>query len=474
MVLGADPLLATRLASFACAAGIVVLLYREARLGGAAWASSALFAACFVSATGVAALSMVGLETVMFAFALLLSFHGAHRFARSGRSLDLVLSNATGFGALLLRPEALLLTGVLWLFLLKAKAPGGRLRFALRELSPTFVLPLFLYVAWKLVTFGSILPNAFYVKVASVGLFSELGVASVLGFVSMHTVPLAAALLSLLVPRDRSWLRAAAAVFALSYALFYLRVDTLMDVHGRFLFPVAPFVWLLALPVVTLLFETILRLPRSAALRVGLVLACVLLLFSPRPLVLVSRLTRAAKGISRHADPAALMQREAALGRALARYPGIRELRIAVGDAGVIPYLSGAKHLDVVGLNDPVIARGGDLARLTEHFFEMRPDLVLHPANKNHTWIRYGHGALGDYAAWSRDPRWDDYAYVGTVKTSGAIYDLHLLVRRDRPDFDALTRFLRREAVDRVYPVLPLALGSYKPSRAVPSRARSG
>lgn len=464
MWLGADPLLATRIMSFAAAFGIVVLLAREARLAGFRPAASMLFAATFVTASSVAALCMVGLETVLYAFFLLLSFHFVHSFAERGRVRDLALSNGAGFAALLLRPEALLLTGILWGFVLQRRPASRRIRFAARHLAPTYLLPLAAYAAWKLATFGSLLPNSFYLKVSGVGLLADQGVASVLGFVSAHAIPLAAALLSPLFVRrpDEGRLRAAAAVFVAAYALFYLRVETLMEIHGRFLFPAAPFVWVLAAPTIGSLFEACLRRPRHGVSRLALVAGVILLVFAGNPVATVNRLRAAARGVS--ADPWGLDRRKVELGRALSRYEGIEGLRIANGDAGAIPYFSHAKHLDVVGLNDAFISRERNLRRLTDYFFEARPDLVLHPARRNDGWLREGHGPLGDYAAWALDRRWDAYAYVGTVRL--VPYDLHLLLRKDHPDFQRLSRFLRRHAVDRIDPELPLPLGSHRPQRA--------
>ena len=157
------------------------------------------------------------------------------------------------------------------------------------------------------------------------------------------------------------------------------------------------------------------------------------------------------------------MQREYQLARALSAFPEIRSTRIAFADSGVIPWFTGALWLDVAGLNDTVIARERDLGVLRDHFFGFAPDLVIHPGQKNFTWVTYGHGPLGDYSEWSSDPRWDDYEYVGTVRTAGDAYDLQLLVRRSSSRAVALSAFLRERVVDGRHEPFPYALGTGEP-----------
>ena len=120
-----------------------------------------------------------------------------------------------------------------------------------------------------------------------------------------------------------------------------------------------------------------------------------------------------------------------------------------------------AINIDTVGLNDAYIARERDLDALADYVFSRKPTLFFYPANPNFSYVTYGHGPLGDFSAWARHPGFDDYVYVGTVfRVADVGYDLHVLVRRDDPRFEELSRFLRSSVVDTVLRRFPVVLGS--------------
>jgi len=118
-----------------------------------------------------------------------------------------------------------------------------------------------------------------------------------------------------------------------------------------------------------------------------------------------------------------------------------------------------AINIDTVGLNDATIARERDVHALADYVFSRKPTLFFYPAKRNFSYVRYGHGPLGDFSAWAQHPGFDDYEYVGTVFRA-AEYDLHFLVRRDDPRFEELSRFLRSSVVDTVLRRFPVVLGS--------------
>ena len=126
----------------------------------------------------------------------------------------------------------------------------------------------------------------------------------------------------------------------------------------------------------------------------------------------------------------------------LATYPDIERVRIAYGDAGVIPFFTRSLWLDPVGLNDSFLARSQDRASSVDYFFEQEPDLVIQPVTSAGDPIDFGHGLLGDYASWADDERWSAYRSVGTLSRNDAPYFLEFLVKSGSGQADELTDFV--------------------------------
>jgi hypothetical protein len=329
----------------------------------------------------------------------------------------------------------------------------------------SFWAPVALYLAWKQLYFGSVLPNPAFVKAGAHGLVVASGVQSVMGFLTENWRLACAALLAAALPvRDEAEGRSRllAALFVAVYAAFFVRIDTLMDDHFRFMFPVAPFLFELARPGVERAHAAWLGLRRF---EVSVVAVLVFALAVP-PREAAAAILRAARGqtdyaagVSTEGHPHGFHLQEKA--RALAAYPGIADVLIASVDAGVLAFNSGARHLDTVGLNDRVIARERDLPRLTDYFFGRRPAIVFQRARKDGTLITYGHGPLGNTALWAAHPGWNDYVYAGSMDdVDPSRHEMHLFLRRDAKDAAALLSFLRARVVDRVHERPPIALGT--------------
>lgn len=143
-------------------------------------------------------------------------------------------------------------------------------------------------------------------------------------------------------------------------------------------------------------------------------------------------------GLLAHGD--ALRRGHVSLGRALAHLHLVgRSPSLAVFDAGAIPYFSGWRALDLLGLNDPYIAThdgyamhyaGRDIS--TPHVLKWHPDLIL-PIS------RYASPSLGspfpdmqstfDYAVDN------GFEFVGSV-AYGESYWIWLMVDRSSPVYD--------------------------------------
>src|SRR5262245_9871085 len=165
--LGQDPLLFTRVWSVSAALGLSWLLFRVARRDeGASLPAALLFALAYLPAAKTFLLATVGLETVIFTFFLFLAFSFGVAALQQGGLRDVAWFGACTVLAFLFRPDALLLAALWSAILVLAPGEGWtRRRFhGLAVLAATLGAPVLLYLGWKQLYFGSILPNAFFIK----------------------------------------------------------------------------------------------------------------------------------------------------------------------------------------------------------------------------------------------------------------------------------------------------------------------
>lgn len=471
--LGFDPLLVTRLLSYLSVFGTCLLLYKSCRRlfpkdELTPWISVLLILMLPTTTN----LVLLGLETNLYVFSLFLNFIIGLQNIKKNSEKNSFLFATTSFLTFLLRPEGVLLFPVIWGTNLFHNFNRKKMNAYLIVLSPV-LLALFLsgYFIWKHLYFGAWLPNPFFVKAATSRWISPLGVASIQRFLGsrFHQLILCLAIFSVC----RSWLpRKIQTDFlknatptmcffvAIMYALFFVRVDTLMDTFGRFLYPVVPFLvlassfffhdWLIKLQM---------ELPR---VKVGAVAVLVLVcsvwnLTGINPFKRSLEFAREA-GIS--SEPSALMRKEFSVGQKLASYREIKKVRIAFADSGVIPYLTSAIWLDTVGLNDPFIARNQKFERVLNYMFHWKPDVLILPSLGSSGWLTYGHGPIGNVEQWARDPRMDEYEYVATSVTNQ--YDLQFFFLRTSVFGENLKKHIKSTVADGFFLEFPMDVGTRK------------
>lgn len=459
---GLDPLWTTRLWSLLAAGALAGMIGSQASRVGADRATAVLTGTGFLLMSRTAELATVGLETVIFTALLLATFLAGRKAIADLEPRQGLATAALGLLAVLTRPEALLLVALLGLELIgrvrQRRQGSGR---TLRVTIAAFALPLGAYLAWKLAYFSSLVPNAFFVKAGSRGWISDRGVESVVGFASDHRLLLLLAALSVLAPgRGRLGGRRTAAWLIALWALFYLRIDTLMDVHGRFLYPLTPFAFYLALPVLVPLLRRLGSWSAGSAARTAFAALVLALLLPLEPLRAARAVADATRGVDRFAEESqAIAKDELSVAAALKGYPEIRSVTIAWGNAGVIPWVTDALFVDMVGLNDAFLARNHDLDARVDYFFSRRADLVILPTDSDGNWFG-GHSDLGArLGEWQSDRRWDDYRYVGTLRTARQ-RDHHYYLRVDSPHAEELSRRLLDGALTVSRESRPPALGS--------------
>jgi hypothetical protein len=464
--LGISPLLVTRILSLICAGVMFYCLFMISRDQSLSHTSLVIFIpALFLLTSKTIPLSMVGLETVLFSTALFVAFLFWGEFSKTKSMHFAYYFGFCTFIAFLLRPEAfLLLVSIGCITLIQCVRKDLPWTIALKLLKAviiSFIFPTLIYLIWKYVHFGTLIPNSFLIKMSDVGLISHDGLASVRSFIKTNIIIILTSLVSFVVEKNYRWQRAVAALLCIIYSLFYLRVDTLMDEYGRFMYPIIIFLVFLSIPTFNFLFELIYSRRWYGFVKTSLV---IILLFALtwKPFRETNvNLKDIVHGRDPYSGSKLLMQKEYRVALALSQYPSISRIRIAFGDAGVIPYYSGSLSLDTVGLNDRFIAQERDLRKLTEYFFNQKPDLILQPGWNDFTWLTSGHGPLGNYLLWSTDAQWDKYAYIGTIRTG--YYDIYMFLRRDLSDFTQFKEFLKDFVADGTYTDLPIAIGNYHP-----------
>ena len=333
--------------------------------------SLALLAPVPIAASGAVALwSGAGLETVFYT---LLVFTGAAAATGPERRSWLAPSALFALAALT-RPEGALLYAVVTVERLLSR------RLSLRRAWPgalLFAALLAGHEAWRIAYYGDFLPNTFYAKTGGGPSAAWRG----LGYLWRFFCPaggwvLLAPLPLLLIGRKRSWERTFGAVL-LTQIVYVVAVGGDSLPFFRFLVPAVPFLAALAVAGLDRLFsfrDGTVGAPRLIALAVLLAL----------PLHASFR-GEALRFLEEDRDRVELHWK--VIGRWLGENAD-PEATIAVTTAGAIPYYSGLRTIDMLGITDRPIARrempemGNGLAGHEKHDMEYvlhrRPDYILH------------------------------------------------------------------------------------------------
>jgi hypothetical protein len=269
-----------------------------------------------------------GMETLLFSCLVLLAVRSYAQDASAAWSY--------GFGTLafLTRPEGAILVALLLLWDLRRgrirQATAGALVFAIAALP----LALALHA-----TYGTVLPNAFYVKQGYLSTSSFLHTLRFLGSLALVYLPLAA--------YSAYWLKNPVSRYcwsvALVYTAYYLTVTPLMNIFSRYQWPVLVLLTYASLPAFQKLGEGKLECRRLAA---GVLLVAALV--NLRSALVASNLANSAGTAENNLIT---------LGKAMAKYRDDSKW-LAYHDAGAVCYYSDWNAYDTMGLNTRQIAMG--------------------------------------------------------------------------------------------------------------------
>jgi len=374
---------------------------------------------------GIAFWGFSGMETPLFMFLLTA---GAYIFLRDRRSTGAPWS-AVAFAALALaRPEGVIAAAVTGLFALDGvQDPLRRRRAILRAATwAAIFLALFgAYFLWRYSYYGYPFPNTYYAKVDTPGDVLQRGA----GYVSAaalayHLLPMyaGAALLLLIQPLRRD----AAYVVALTAVLLLAAIPEGGDVfgHGRFIVPVLPLLYLAGISGYAMALAS---LPFDAA-RKSLAAVAVVGLAG---LLLLRRSDNSFLPDAREAQ----VERKL-LGVWLSEHTP-EDYTIAAWAVGSIAYYSDRDVLDLLGLNDEVIAHteidgfgtgiAGHEKYNADYVLEIvQPEIIVTgdadpaPLDEEAFWLTYGGaGGLPAKAAIMTDPRLRAMYDVRSVEIQG-------------------------------------------------------
>jgi hypothetical protein len=355
--LGLDPVVTSHGIGLAAFLGSLLAIFTAARLtfasDVAALVTVALLGANYtfnIFATG-------GLETSLHAFLVCAGFALLARGQARGWSSPLPALMSLVAGLLMLtRPDSAIpcaVFGGITLWRLRA----ARVWRPYVELIAPATLIVALWLTWKLVYYGELLPNTYHVKVASSTSLQYGFRYLYLFFTSYWLLPMAV-LTVVLLPRVLGE-RRDAVVGAL--VLTGLWIGYVARVGGdfmefRFMVPLVP-------ALMMLVVATTLVVSTAPIVRAGLV--AVVLAGSAHHAVGFGLAPGGPRPESREdlqGHLTAADQNWIGIGRALRQAAGHdRSLTIAVAPAGAIPYHSGLPAVDMLGLSDRWVARHGDI-----------------------------------------------------------------------------------------------------------------
>lgn len=378
--------------------------------------------------------AMTGMETVFWCALIAMAAALAFAYVRTERRPYLFTHAIAAFLACLTRPESVLFA-LLWFSLLFVMS---RQRRIVLLTAVAFGIAGLVYVGWLHLYFGAVLPNSFYVKVGDASLLPGRGyVEEFLGdqifALGLLLVPLIG--LVLIKPRILVSLLLINGVVATLLG-FYVFTSPLMGFYHRFLLPVAVAVYGLigiGLLVLTERIPSRFALPRLMG--VGLIGALCLI---PSAGLIAAQVQSPPRS-----GPLDYVHKR--IGNALAALPDRGQITVAYHDAGILPFYSGVRHLDTVGLNGNEIAREGRSRGwlwVVGYVLGTRPDVIGFYTFPDGTVYNYGHGVMGGYysvLADSGDFK-ANYTFVGAF--DGEWVHLQWFVWNDSP---------RRSEIERVF-----------------------
>jgi arabinofuranosyltransferase len=355
--LGIEPVASSHALGLAAFVGSLLATFQAARLTFASATGGLLTMALLGANYTFSIFATGGLETSLHAFLICAGLALLAAGQTRGWSAPWPWLMSILIGLLMLtRPDSVIPCVVFVAVALWRLRPAAGWRPYGRLFAPAAAM-LALWLTWKLLYYGELLPNTYHVKVAS-STSLQYGLRYLSLFFASYWLLPVAVLTVVLLPR---LLREGRDALVAAVLLTALWIPYVARVGGdfmefRFMVPV--------LPALMLLIVATLRTVSTAPLvRAGLV--AIVLAGSASHAVGYGLAPGGLRPESRddlHAHLTSSDQNWVGIGRALRQAAGDdRTLTIAVAPAGAIPYHSELPSIDMLGLSDRWVARNGDI-----------------------------------------------------------------------------------------------------------------
>ncbi|MGC9516517.1 MAG: hypothetical protein ACP5C3_02310 [Methanomicrobiales archaeon] len=326
-----------------------------------------------------------GLETMLYALTMLSVSYFCYKYITTEKKKYIWIFSIIALISSLLRPESILFSFAL-LFIIYLFAPNKEHSFIkkFKSFFPfiiAYILPLSLYIIFRLVYFQDLLPLPFYVKTLSNGSITD-GIYYLSEAVRYLAPFLIVIIITIMAKIEQLYANTKNEDFKLKILLItiftvvfssnilYFFSSLYMNFAQRFYYPSFVLIYLLTgISIVILIKEKNYTINKKKFKRYIKVSGFVIVF-----LILLSNISFSQDYIYLHQCSQRFPVSYIAIGNELEEFSS-ENLTFASIDAGSMPYLSRWNHVDMVGLNDRFISKNG-VATL-EYVEKKNPQLII-------------------------------------------------------------------------------------------------
>ncbi len=310
--------------------------------------------------------SISGMETILFTAILSAVVYCAILPEPNKKTAILTAGTMLMLG--LTRPEGNLLNAGILLVALLTR-PQTQRRILLYTTLLFYVLPGMVYFYWRMSYYQLLLPLPYYAKLGAY--HRPAGIADVAAYILTILPSIIFFLLyTFRQANPKVWVIATPIILLLVFYLFPMHI---MGIYSRFIFPSSPLIYTLAGAGVINFFVT------SQWFEVGdkSIIVKTLLGIGGIGLIALSPLANITTTIKQSGGERNPIAPYIYFGRYLKAFPSTRQMTLAIGDAGAIPYYSEWNIIDLTGLTDPNTLFASSRRRYLDYVFRNGPDLVI-------------------------------------------------------------------------------------------------